>query len=115
MKTKIFSTGILTCLAICLAFPIKAGFSGVAINGMVYSSRLDKPLENVSIEEAGYENEHFTTTDQRGFFSLKVSCLPTTLNLRQRDEGSTSEKRTYGVEHTESMIDWDALPAKEKR
>lgn len=115
MKTKIFSTGVLTCLAICLAFPIKAGFSGVAISGMVSSSTLGQPLERVFIEEVGYENEHFTTTDERGFFSLKVSGLPATLDLQKRDEDGRGEKRAYRVEHTESVIDWDALPTQEKR
>lgn len=115
MKTKILIAGILTCLVICLVFPIKAGFSGVSISGMVYEYTPAQPLENVIITEVDYEETHLSKTDNGGFFSMRVSHLPTALNLERRTEEELVEKKRYEAEQKECLIDWSTLQAAERR
>ncbi len=111
MKTKILIAGILTCVVICLAFPIKANFFALSISGVVYENTTDQPFENVLVTELGYEESHLAKTDKTGFFNMQVSHLPTTLKLERRTEEGAVEKKQYEAEQSECLIDWSTLQA----
>lgn len=115
MKTKILIAGILTCVVICLAFPIKANFFALSISGIVYENTTDQPFENVLVTELGYEESHLAKTDKTGFFNMQVSHLPTTLKLERRTEEGAVEKKQYEAEQSECLIDWSTLQAARNR